>query len=162
MSHTKKREHWRHRRYVSMFFFSTKLYREQIESYLTGLGYSKLVQGWFEKMSFFGDPLETWTHTAAVVPIHVHAKVVHSILVNGTFVVFGENSCKMFSVLPPNVLGAKVVNTESEWDRLRFMFQRAWCDLALLVAVLVEFFFSEILCKDARLRETVHALYILT
>ncbi len=38
------------------------------------------------------------------------------------------------------------------------MFPKARCDLALLVAVLVELFFKEILCKDVRLQETVHAL----
>jgi hypothetical protein len=49
---------------------------------------------------------------AATVPIH--AKVVRSVPVNGTFVVFVENICKMFGMLPPNVLDAKVVGTESE------------------------------------------------
>ncbi len=38
------------------------------------------------------------------------------------------------------------------------MFPNAWCDFALLVAMLVELFFEEILCKDARLWETVHSL----
>ncbi len=52
--------------------------------------------------------------TAVVVPIHAHAKVALSIPVNGTFVVFIKNFCGMFGVLPPNVLDAKVVDTESE------------------------------------------------
>ncbi len=51
---------------------------------------------------------------AVIVPIHIHAKVVHSVLVDGTFVVLVENSCKMFCVLPPNVLDAKVIDTDSE------------------------------------------------
>jgi hypothetical protein len=51
---------------------------------------------------------------AVVVPVYVHAKVVISIPVNGTFVVFLENLHKMVGVLPPNVLDAKVVDTESE------------------------------------------------
>ncbi len=38
------------------------------------------------------------------------------------------------------------------------MFSKARCDLNLLVAVLVESCFKEILCKDARLWETVHTL----
>jgi hypothetical protein len=38
------------------------------------------------------------------------------------------------------------------------MFPKARHDLALLVAVLVESFFEEILCKDARLWETAHYL----
>jgi hypothetical protein len=38
------------------------------------------------------------------------------------------------------------------------MFPKAQCDLALLVAMLVESFFEEILCKDACLWETIHAL----
>ncbi len=38
------------------------------------------------------------------------------------------------------------------------MFPKAQRDLALLVAVLVESFFKEILCEDAHLWETVHAL----
>jgi hypothetical protein len=38
------------------------------------------------------------------------------------------------------------------------MFPKAWCVLSLLIAMLVEAFFKKILCKDARLRETVHAL----
>ncbi len=38
------------------------------------------------------------------------------------------------------------------------MFPKARCDLALLVAVLVESFFEEILRKVARLWETIHAL----
>ncbi len=42
------------------------------------------------------------------------------------------------------------------------MFPKTQCDLALLVAVLGESFFMEILCKDAHLWETVHALMYLT
>ncbi len=38
------------------------------------------------------------------------------------------------------------------------MFSKARCNFALLVAMLVELFFKEILRKDARLQETVHAL----
>jgi hypothetical protein len=38
------------------------------------------------------------------------------------------------------------------------MFPKARCDVVLLVAVLVEAFFKVILCKDARLQETIHAL----
>ncbi len=38
------------------------------------------------------------------------------------------------------------------------MFLKARCDIALMVAVLVEAFFKEILCKDAHLWETVHSL----
>jgi hypothetical protein len=33
-------------------FFSTKLYRDHIESYLSELSYSELVQGQLEKMAF--------------------------------------------------------------------------------------------------------------
>jgi hypothetical protein len=51
---------------------------------------------------------------AVIVAIHVHAKVALSVPVNGTFVVFVEIFCEMFGMLPPNVLDAKVVNTESE------------------------------------------------
>ncbi len=51
---------------------------------------------------------------AVVVPVHVHAKVALSISVNGTFVVFVGNFCKMVSVLQSNIFDAKVVNTESE------------------------------------------------
>ncbi len=51
---------------------------------------------------------------AIVVLIYLHAKVVRSVSVDGTFVVFIENACKMFGVLPPNVLDAKVIDTESE------------------------------------------------
>jgi hypothetical protein len=36
-----------------VIFFSTKLYRDHIESYLSAFGYSVLVQGRFEKMAFF-------------------------------------------------------------------------------------------------------------
>ncbi len=50
---------------------------------------------------------------AVVVPFHVHATV-SAIPVNGTFVVFLENLCKMVVMLLPNILDAKVVNTESE------------------------------------------------
>ncbi len=70
---------------------------------------------------------------AVVVPIHVHAKVVLSIPVNGKVVVYVENFYKMFGVLLPNVLDAKVVNTE----RPPVMLLKARCDLALLVAELV-------------------------
>jgi hypothetical protein len=38
------------------------------------------------------------------------------------------------------------------------MFPQAQRDLALLVAMLVELFFEEILCKNTRLWETLHAL----
>ncbi len=93
-----------------------------------------------------------------IVPVHVHAKVVFSVPVDGTFVVFLQNLCKMVGVLPPKILDAKVVDTESEQERPPVMFPKARCDVALMVAVLVEAFFEEILCKDARLRETVHAL----
>ncbi len=95
---------------------------------------------------------------AIVDPIHVHAKVVCSVPVDGTFVVFVENSCKIFGMLPSNILDSKVADTESELDRPPVMFPKAWCDLALLVTVLVESFFKEILCKDAHLWKTVHAL----
>jgi hypothetical protein len=93
---------------------------------------------------------------AIVVPVHVHAKVSVSVPINGTFLVFLENLCKMVGVLPPNVLDAKVVNTENEQKRPSVMFPKAWCDIALMV--LVEAFFKEILCKDACLRETIHSL----
>ncbi len=95
---------------------------------------------------------------AIVVPVHVHAKVSVSIPVNGTFVVFLENLCKMVGVLLPYVLDAKVVDTESKQERLPVMFSEARCDVALVVAVLVEAFFEEMLCEDARLQETIHAL----
>ncbi len=95
---------------------------------------------------------------AVVVPVHVHVKVSVSIPVNGTFVVFLENLRKMVGMLPPNVLDAKVVNTENEQEKPPVMFPKARCDGVLMVAVLVEVFFEEILCEDARLRETVHAL----
>jgi hypothetical protein len=93
-----------------------------------------------------------------IVPVHVHAKVSVSIPVNGTFVVFLKNLRKMVGMLLPNVLDAKVVNTESEQERPPVIFPKAQCDVALMVALLVEAFFEEILCKDARLREAVHAL----
>jgi hypothetical protein len=38
------------------------------------------------------------------------------------------------------------------------MFPEAWGDIALMVAMLVETFLKEILCKDACLRETIQAL----
>ena len=38
------------------------------------------------------------------------------------------------------------------------MFPKAWYDIAILVAMLVESFFEEILCKDACLQENIHAL----
>jgi hypothetical protein len=72
--------------------------------------------------------------------------------------VFLENLCKMVCMLPPNVLDAKVVNAESERKRSPVMFLKARCDDALMVAVLVEAFFKEILCMDACLQETVHSL----
>ncbi len=78
---------------------------------------------------------------AIVVPVHGHAKVLVSVPVNGTFVVFPENLHKMVGVLPPNVLDAKVVETESEQERLPVMFPKAQCDFALMIAVLVEAFF---------------------
>ncbi len=95
---------------------------------------------------------------AIVVPVHVHAKVLVSIPVNGKFAVFLKNLCKMVGVLPPNVLDAKVVNIESEQERLPVMFPKAQCGIALMVAMLVEVFLKEILCKDACLWETVHSL----
>ncbi len=43
--------------------FSTKLYRDHIESYLSELGYSELVQRLFEKLAFFRvDPLKSETY----------------------------------------------------------------------------------------------------
>ncbi len=51
---------------------------------------------------------------AIVVPIHVYAKIALSIPVNGTFVVFVENFCKMFGLFLPAILDAKVDNTESD------------------------------------------------
>ncbi len=64
----------------------------------------------------------------------------------------------MVGVLPPDVLDAKVVDTESEQKRLPVMFPKARCDVALMVAVLIEAFFKEILCKNACLQDTVHSL----
>jgi hypothetical protein len=37
------------------------------------------------------------------------------------------------------------------------MFLKAWCELALLVAMLVESLFEKVLCKDAHLWEAMHA-----
>ncbi len=51
---------------------------------------------------------------AIIVPVNFHAKVSVSVPVNGTFVVFLENLCKMVGVLLSNVLDVKVINTESE------------------------------------------------
>ncbi len=51
---------------------------------------------------------------AIIVSVHVHAKVALSVPVNGTLLVFIEIFCKMFGMLPPNVLDAKVIDTESE------------------------------------------------
>ncbi len=99
---------------------------------------------------------------AIVVPVHVHAKVLVSVPVNGTFVVFLENLCKMVGVFPPNLLDAKVVNTESEQERRPVMFPKVWCDVALMVAMLIEAFFKEILCEDACLWETYIPFCILT
>ncbi len=64
----------------------------------------------------------------------------------------------MVGVLLPNVLDAKVVDTESEQERPPAMFPKAQCDVALMAAMLVEAFFKEILYKDACLQETVHSL----
>ncbi len=94
---------------------------------------------------------------AIVVLVHVHAKVLVSVPVNGTFVVFLENLREMVGMLPPNILDAKVLDTESEQERLPVMFAKARCDVALMVAVLVEAFLKKILCKDACLWETVHS-----
>ncbi len=79
---------------------------------------------------------------AIVVPVHVHAKVLVSVPVNGTFVVFLKNLCEKVGVLSPNVLDAKVVKTESEQERPRVIFPKAWCAVALMVAMLVEVFFK--------------------
>ncbi len=95
---------------------------------------------------------------AIVVPVHVHAKVLVSVPANGTFVVFLKNLREMVGVLPPNILDAKVIDTESEQERLPVMFPKARCDMALTVAMLVEALFKEILCKDACLWETIHSL----
>ncbi len=62
---------------------------------------------------------------AIEVPVHGHGKVLVSIPVDGKFVVFLKNFCKMVGVLPPNVLDAKVVNTESEQERLPVVFPKA-------------------------------------
>ncbi len=62
---------------------------------------------------------------AVIVPVHVHAKVALSVPVNGTSVVFLKNFCKMVYVLPPNVLDAKVVDTESEHKRPPVIFPKA-------------------------------------
>ncbi len=56
---------------------------------------------------------------ALVVPVHVNAKVAFSVPVNGTFVVFLKNFCKMVGVLQPNVLDTKVIDIESEQERTR-------------------------------------------
>jgi hypothetical protein len=78
---------------------------------------------------------------AILVPVHGHAKVSVFIPVNGTFVVFLANFCEMVGVVPPDVLDAKVVNTEIEQERLPVAFPKARCDFALMVAMLVEAFF---------------------
>jgi hypothetical protein len=64
----------------------------------------------------FGDIVEhrDVDPAAVIVPVHVHAKVALFVPVNGTFVVFVENFCKMFGMLLSNVVDAKVINTESE------------------------------------------------
>ncbi len=77
---------------------------------------------------------------AIVVPVHVHAKVLVSVPVNGTLVVFLENLCEMVGVLLPNLLDANVVNTESEQERPPVMFPKARHDVALMAAMLIEAF----------------------
>ncbi len=86
---------------------------------------------------------------AIVVRVHVHAKVLVSVPVHGTFVVFLKNLCKMVGVLPPDILYAKAISTESEQERPPIIFPKARCDIALMVALLVEAFFKDILFKDA-------------
>jgi hypothetical protein len=71
---------------------------------------------------------------------------------------FLENLCEMIGLLLPDVIDAKDVDTESDQERLPVMFPKIQCDVALLVAVLVEAIFEEILCKDVHLQETVHDL----
>jgi hypothetical protein len=78
---------------------------------------------------------------AIVVLVHDHAKVLVSAPVNGTFVVFLKNLYEMVGVLLPDVLDAKVVDTEIEQERLPVMFPKALCDFALMLDVLVEVFF---------------------
>ncbi len=84
-----------------------------------------------------------------VVPVHVHAKVSVSVPVNSRFVVFVENFYEMVGVLPPNVLDAKVVITEREQERPSVMFPKAWCDIALMVAVSVEAFLRRFCARMA-------------
>jgi hypothetical protein len=95
---------------------------------------------------------------AVVVPAHVHAKVLVSVPFNGTVELFLKNLCEMVGLLLPNVLDAKVVDTESEQERPPVMFPKAWCDVVLMVAMFIEAFFEKILCKDACLRKTIHPL----
>ena len=78
---------------------------------------------------------------AIVVPVHGHAKISVSVPVNETFVVFLKNLREMVGVLPPNILDAKVVDTESEQKRPPVVFPKGRCDFALMVAMLVEVFF---------------------
>ncbi len=56
-------------------FFSTILYRDHIESYLSELGYSELVQGQFEKMAFSRvDPLLVELNAVLEGQPRLHAK----------------------------------------------------------------------------------------
>jgi hypothetical protein len=45
---------------------------------------------------------------AIVVPVYVYAKVLVPVPVNGLFIVFLENLCKMVGGLPSNVLDVKL------------------------------------------------------
>ena len=75
----------------------------------------------------------------------------------GDFLVFLEHSHEVVGMLFANVFDAKVVDTGGEADGTQFLYPKPWCDLALLVAVLVQSFFEELLGNKSCMWQSIHS-----
>ena len=82
---------------------------------------------------------------AFVVLVYIESKITFAVPEVGDFMVLLENSHEVASMLFADVLNNGVVNAEREADMAPFMHPKTRCDFTLVVALLVESFFEQLL-----------------
>ncbi len=86
----------------------------------------------------------------------MNADVSPTLPVGGDFIIEAENFVKMFSVFFAYVLDSKIIYSENESDRTRFVAPETRDKFALEVSMFVQALLEELVGQEARLRQTVH------
>ncbi len=73
-----------------------------------------------------------------VVPINVHAKVFLAVPILQALVVHVENLEQVFGMFSANVFHAKIAKAKREGDGSWSMLSQPWCNLTLLVPLLIQ------------------------